>query len=95
VLDQVRWYKVVRCTPLEQWLKENGFVVFTDSETYRGRPVAPAAVPETYRRSVNPHARVIVVAMTAVGYTIGNPTNEGVAGLDAALPELITGFVRG
>jgi 60 kDa SS-A/Ro ribonucleoprotein len=40
---------------------------------------------------------VVVVSMTAAGYTIADPRDEAVlqvAGLDAALPKLITGFIR-
>jgi 60 kDa SS-A/Ro ribonucleoprotein len=41
---------------------------------------------------------VIVVGMTATGYSIGDPGDPGVlnvAGLDGALPKLIAGFLRG
>ncbi|MGW6501238.1 hypothetical protein, partial [Nonomuraea angiospora] len=50
-----------------------------------------------YRRAVAADARVVVAAMTAVGYSIGDPGDEGVlnvAGLDASLPLVVNGFVR-
>ncbi len=81
---------------LDQRLYVDGFVVFTDNETWAGRS-HPVQALNAYRRSVNPRARVVVVSMTAVGYSIGDPGDPGVlnvAGLDSSLPKLITGFVR-
>jgi 60 kDa SS-A/Ro ribonucleoprotein len=81
----------------KQKLAVDVFVVLTDNETWAGR-THPRQALDAYRRVVNPAARVIVVSMTAVGYTIADPGDDGVlnvAGLDAALPTLITGYVRG
>jgi 60 kDa SS-A/Ro ribonucleoprotein len=47
---------------------------------------------------VNAAARVVVSAMTATGHSIGDPGDAGVlnmAGLDASLPLLVNGFIRG
>jgi 60 kDa SS-A/Ro ribonucleoprotein len=77
-------------------LPVDGIVVFTDNETWAGRQ-HPTEALAAYRRTVNPAVRVIVVSMTATGYTIADPGDEAVlqvAGLDAALPKLINGFVR-
>ncbi|MFD1933691.1 MULTISPECIES: TROVE domain-containing protein [Nonomuraea] len=74
----------------------DGIVVFTDNETWAGRS-HPSQALTAYRRSVSPDARAVVVAMTAAGYTIGDPEDDGVlnvAGLDASLPMVINGFVR-
>ncbi|MEU0565317.1 TROVE domain-containing protein [Nonomuraea sp. NPDC005983] len=74
----------------------DGIVVFTDNETWAGRS-HPAQALAAYRRKVNPQTRVVVAAMTAVGYTIGDPKDAGVlnvAGLDASLPLVVNGFVR-
>jgi 60 kDa SS-A/Ro ribonucleoprotein len=81
---------------LRQRITVDGIVVLTDSETWAGRQ-HPVQALEAYRRSVSPAARVVVVSMTAAGYSIGDPRDEGVlnvAGLDASLPTLITGFIR-
>ena len=81
---------------LDQRLNVDGFVVFTDSETWAGR-WHPVQSLEAYRRSANPMARVVVVSMTANGTSIGDPADEGVlniAGLDGSLPKLISGFIR-
>lgn len=69
-------------------------VVFTATSNVRSHPVQ---FLEAYRRSVNANVRVVVVAMAATGYSIADTSEEGVlgvAGLDAALPKLITGFIR-
>ncbi|MEU7003944.1 TROVE domain-containing protein [Nonomuraea sp. NPDC046570] len=74
----------------------DGIVVFTDDETWAGRS-HPSQALAAYRRAVNPDARVVVAAMTAVGYSIGDPEDPGVlnvAGLDASLPLVVNGFIR-
>lgn len=79
-----------------QRLTVDGFLVLTDNETWAGRQ-HPVQALEAYRRSGNPAVRVVVVSMTAAGYSIADPRDEGVlnvAGLDASLPTLINGFVR-
>ncbi|WP_433431351.1 TROVE domain-containing protein [Nonomuraea sp. CA-141351] len=80
----------------EKRLDADGIVMFTDSETWAGRS-HPAQAIEAYRRKINPLARVVVAAMTAAGYSIGDPGDDGVlnvAGLDASLPLVVNGFVR-
>jgi 60 kDa SS-A/Ro ribonucleoprotein len=81
---------------LQQRAEADGFLVITDNESWAGNrhPVQSLAA---YRRSVNPAARVIVVGMTATGYSMADPGDPGVlnvAGLDGALPKLIAGFFR-
>jgi len=81
---------------LDQKARVDGFVVLTDNETWAGRQ-HPTQALAAYRRALNPAARVIVVAMTVAGYSIGDPGDPGVlnvAGLDSALPKLIAGFLR-
>ncbi|WP_433259293.1 TROVE domain-containing protein (plasmid) [Streptosporangium sp. CA-135522] len=75
----------------------DGIVVFTDNETWAGRS-HPTRALNAYRRAVNPDTRVVVAAMTAAGYSIGDPNDAGVlnvAGLDASLPLIVNGFIRG
>ncbi|WP_405146004.1 TROVE domain-containing protein [Sphaerisporangium sp. NBC_01403] len=77
-------------------MEVDGFVVFTDNETWVGRS-HPSQALTAYRRRVNADARVVVSAMTPAGYTIGDPEDAGVlnvAGLDASLPLIVNGFVR-
>lgn len=73
----------------------DGIVVLTDGETWAGRQHASQALAQ-YRQHVNPKVRVIVVAMTASGYQINEPGDSGVlnvAGLDASLPQMVTGYL--
>lgn len=77
-------------------LNVDGFAVFTDGETWAGHQ-HPFQALDGYRRRYNPAARVIVAAMAATGHTIGEPGDPGVlnvAGMDASLPKVITGFIR-
>ncbi|MEU6741895.1 TROVE domain-containing protein [Streptosporangium sandarakinum] len=74
----------------------DGFVVLTDNETWAGRS-HPSQALASYRRGVAAHARVVVTAMTASGYSIGDPDDAGVLnvmGLDASLPLVVNGFLR-
>ena len=74
----------------------DGFVVLTDGETWAGHRHAFQAL-DGYRRRCNPAARVVVASMTAAGHTIGEPGDPGVlnvAGMDASLPKVVTGFIR-
>ncbi|RBQ18296.1 TROVE domain-containing protein [Spongiactinospora rosea] len=80
----------------QERLAADGVVVFTDNETWAGRSHAAQAL-QAYRDAVNPGVRVVVAAMVPVGYTIGDPKDAGVlnmAGIDASLPLVVTGFVR-
>jgi 60 kDa SS-A/Ro ribonucleoprotein len=77
-------------------LHVDGFVVYTDNETWAGRS-HPTQELEAYRRDINPAARVVVCSMTATGYQIADPKDEAVlakAGLDSSLPKVISGFIR-
>ena len=77
-------------------LEVDGFAVFTDGETWAGRQ-HPSQALAAYRRRHNPAARVAVASMTAAGHTIAEPQDGGVlniAGMDAALPMVVTGFIR-
>jgi 60 kDa SS-A/Ro ribonucleoprotein len=80
----------------QQRLNVDGIVVLTDNETWAGRQ-HPVEALEAYRQSVNPAVRVVVVSLTPAGYSIADHTDDGVlavAGLDASLPKLISGFIR-
>lgn len=79
-----------------QRVEVDGLLVLTDNETWagHGHPVQALAA---YRETVSPGARAVVAAMTATGHTVGDPKDPGVlniAGFDATLPQLVTGFIR-
>lgn len=81
---------------VKERLKVDGFVLFTDGETWAGRE-HPMQQLAAYRAKRNPAAQVVVASMAAVGHTIREPGDDGVlnlAGLDASLPQVIAGFIR-
>jgi 60 kDa SS-A/Ro ribonucleoprotein len=72
------------------------FVVYTDNETWAGR-VHPAQVLRDYRRKTGIAAKLVVVGMTATGFTIADPDDGGmldVVGFDSAAPAVIADFAR-
>jgi 60 kDa SS-A/Ro ribonucleoprotein len=82
---------------LAERVEVDGVVVFTDNETWAGR-AHPTQALASYRRAVNPGTRVVLAAMAANGHSIGDPRDEGVlnmAGVDASLPLVVNGFIRG
>lgn len=84
------------------WAKENRvevdtFVVYTDNETWAGN-VHPFQALRDYRQRMGRPARLIVVGMTATGFSIADPTDAGmldVVGFDAAAPQVMADFTRG
>lgn len=82
---------------LETKMVVDTFVILTDNETYVGN-THPHQALARYREQINPAAKLIVVGMTATGFTIADPTDAGmldVAGFDSAVPSLIADFARG
>ncbi|MEQ4725458.1 Hint domain-containing protein [Nonomuraea sp. B19D2] len=101
-MEIVEYDGVVWCptTPSGTWLARRSGTVYwtgnTDNETWAG-PAHPTQALKAYRRKINAQARVVVAAMTAAGYSIGDPDDDGVlnvAGLDASLPLVVNGFIR-
>jgi 60 kDa SS-A/Ro ribonucleoprotein len=81
---------------IKRKLGVDGFALFTDGETWAGRQHASQALA-AYRRRHNPGARVALASMVAAGHSIAEPQDAGVlniAGMDAALPTVVTGFIR-
>lgn len=81
----------------EQGLAVDTFVVYTDNETWAGR-VHPHQALRDYRARTAIPARLVVVGMTATGFSIADPDDAGmldIAGFDSAVPGLITEFSRG
>lgn len=78
-------------------LEVDTFVIYTDNETWAGR-VHPHQALVEYRRRSGIDAKLVVVGMTATGFSIADPTDPGmldVVGFDGAVPSLITEFSRG
>ena len=79
-------------------LEVDVFIVYTDCETWAGR-VHPSEALKRYRRQMNmPDAKLIVVGMTANGFTIADPEDRcmlDMVGFDAAGPGIIREFSLG
>jgi 60 kDa SS-A/Ro ribonucleoprotein len=81
---------------LKNRLLVDAFVVLTDSETWAG-DVHPVQALRLYRERSGIPARLIVVGMVSNEFTIADPADGGmmdVVGFDAAVPQLMTDFVR-
>ncbi len=81
---------------LKQRLAVDAFVVVTDNETWAGRE-HPVQALARYRRAVNPEARVAVMACAANGGSVVPDDDAlalGVAGFDAAAPQIVGDFLR-
>lgn len=81
-------------TALRQKLEIDTFIVYTDNETWAGRPHPHQALKQ-YRDEVNPRAKLIVVGMTATNFTIADPRDPGmmdVVGFDASAPRVMQDF---
>lgn len=75
----------------------DAFIVYTDNETWAGT-IQPMDALRNYRKMFNPETRLIVVGMTATGFTIADPQDGGaldVVGFDASAPAIISNFVSG
>jgi len=82
---------------LEKRLKVDTFVVLTDNETWAGN-IHPDEALRRYREWSGIDAKLVVVGMTATGFTIADPNDAGmldVVGFDTATPNLIADFIRG
>lgn len=73
------------------------FIIYTDSETWAGH-IHPSQALVQYRKSMNkPNAKLIVVGITATGFSIADPNDAGmmdVVGFDTAAPNVISDFAR-
>ena len=83
------------------WAQQNnanisGFIVYTDSETWRGN-VHPSQALQDYRKQRVADAKLVVVGMTSNGFTIADPNDRGmldIVGFDAATPSVLSDFIR-
>lgn len=73
------------------------FVIYTDNETWAGR-VHPTQALDQYRQKMGIPARLIVVGLTATGFSIADPQRADmldVVGFDTAAPSIMSAFARG
>jgi len=81
---------------LKNRLEVDAFVVYTDNETWAGH-IHPSQALMQYRQATGINAKLIVVGMTATGFTIADPNDAGmldVVGFDASCPALMADFIR-
>lgn len=82
------------------WARQNSInadaiMVYTDNETWAG-PVHAQAELMRYRKESGIHTKLGMVAFTATGASVADPTDDGsmnFVGLDASLPQAIAAFV--
>ncbi len=82
---------------LKNRVEVDTFVVYTDSETWAGK-VHPFQALAEYRHRMGRAAKLVVVGMTATGFTIADPGDRGmldVVGFDTAAPQVMADFTRG
>ena len=78
----------------EHKLEVDCFSVYTDNETWFGS-VHPFQALRAYRERTGIPAKLVVVGMASTGFTIADPTDEGmldVVGFDSAAPTVIADF---
>jgi 60 kDa SS-A/Ro ribonucleoprotein len=81
---------------LRRGLEVDAFVLITDSETWSGsrHPVQALA---RYRRESGIPSKLVVIAMAANRFTIADandPLQMDIVGFDAAVPDVVAGFLR-
>jgi 60 kDa SS-A/Ro ribonucleoprotein len=82
---------------LDNKMKFDAFIVYTDSETWAG-DIKPFQALKMYRDAMGIPARLIVVGMTATDFSIADPNDAGmldVVGFDTAAPNFMSDFIRG
>lgn len=87
------------CSLPMTWAQKNlpeveNFAVYTDNETYAGA-IQPSQALKNYRQATGKAGKLVVVGMTATGFTIADPKDSGmmdVVGFDSAAPQLISDF---
>jgi 60 kDa SS-A/Ro ribonucleoprotein len=80
---------------LENGVKADAFVIYTDSETWFGN-IHPAQALREYREKTGIPAKLIVVGMVSNGFSIADPTDGGmldVVGFDTAVPQVMNDFL--
>ena len=80
---------------IDNKIKADAFVIYTDSETWQGAQHPSQAIAE-YRRKTGIEAKLVVVAMASTKTTIADPNDAGmlnVVGFDASVPQVIAEFL--
>ncbi len=79
-------------------VKADAFVIYTDSETWYG-DIHPVQALSEYRKKMGvPDAKLIVVSMVANDFSIADPDDPNmldIVGFDTSTPQLISEFIKG
>lgn len=81
---------------LQKGLEVDVFQVLTDSETWSGA-IHPVQALQQYRKATGIPAKLVVVGMTATGFSIADPNDAGtldVVGFDSSAPAIIAEFAK-
>ena len=79
---------------LENNLKVDTFVVYTDNQTWAGQ-IHPHQALQKYRQKMGIPAKLIVVGMATNGFSIADPDDAGmmdIVGFDPSVPQIIAQF---
>jgi 60 kDa SS-A/Ro ribonucleoprotein len=82
---------------LDNGVKADAFVIYTDSETWYGN-IHPVQALREYRQKTGIRAKLIVVGMVSNQFTIADPNDAGmldVVGFDTAVPQVMNDFIIG
>lgn len=82
---------------LEHEIEVDAFVIYTDNETFAGRTEHPSEALKRYRKATGINAKLIVVGITATGFSIADPRDGGmmdIVGFDSSAPVLMADFLR-
>lgn len=69
------------------------FIMVTDNEVNHGKH--PFMLLKKFRQQVNPKAKLVVIGLTATGFTLADPSDGGmldIVGFDSSAPSLIAEF---
>lgn len=96
-----RNYGGTDCSLPMRWARDRGvevdtFVVYTDNETWAGRP-HPAQALQQYREATGIPAKLIVVGMIGNSFSVADPNDAGmldVVGFDTSTPAVMADFAR-
>lgn len=81
---------------LEKRLSIDVFIIYTDNETWAG-DIHPAQALQEYRQKMSIPAKLIVVGMTATGFSIADPDDADMldmVGFDTAAPGVMAQFIK-
>jgi 60 kDa SS-A/Ro ribonucleoprotein len=80
---------------MQNSLSLDGFVIYTDNETWSGS-VHPFQALQEYRRRTGISAKLATVGMTSSGFTVADPNDAGMldcVGFDTSAPNVIADFL--